>query len=74
MKMRYEEIISEPEIWFPRIFEFAGLSLSDASLNHICHNIHKKSVGRWKNVIDTTDLDEAMPIMHSMLRTFEYLS
>lgn len=72
MEVRYEDIVSEPRHWFSQLYEFADLPLSEEILDYISANVHQKSVNRWKDTLDSTVIEEAMPIMRSALSDLGY--
>jgi len=73
MEVRYEDLVTDPGTWFPRLYEFAGLDLEGEVLTSIVDQVHADSVHLWKKNLDSSMLDQAMPILRPTLETLGYL-
>jgi hypothetical protein len=73
LSLRYEDVVSEPAVWFNRICEFCEIETNRQYLEKVTKEIHKKSLGKWKSELTPEVLAEAMPIMQPMLSRLGYL-
>ncbi len=87
--IRYEELVSNPELILTKICNELGISFDPLMLeyhqeilpegfkedNHrnIRKPVFKDSIGRWKKNLDKDSLNKVMPIIKKNLKVFEYL-
>ncbi len=73
MRVRYEDIVSEPRMWFERMLNHCGMPVEEKYLQHIEDTVFQSSVNRWQTELPPEALAEAMPIMEPQLKRLGYL-
>lgn len=88
LQMRYEDIVSDPEACFARIFDWAGLRFEDRFLRDVPHRlgdvtmrehhasvlkpITPASIGGWKSRLSPDQITALPPPFHTMMARLGY--
>jgi len=74
IKIRYEDIVSDPRKWFKKIGDFCDINMPDEYLDEIENTVHTKSIGRYRVELSEDSLQKALQIMEPCLERLGYLS
>lgn len=89
LEIRYETLVTEPEIVIKEVVEFLGLEFEEGMLNFknvvvernlfdqihsgLSKPINKDHMGAWEEYLTQVQLDEILPIIKKELRQYNYL-
>ncbi len=73
MRVRYEDVVSDPRMWYKRMLKHCEIPVEEEFLQHIEDTVFSSSVNRWQTELSAEVLAEAMPIMEPQLKKLGYI-
>ncbi len=72
LSLQYEDLVDNPRSCIQRVCEYCGITTTEAFLQWVADTVHPRSKDRWREELDRSDLQAALPILQGLLHRLGY--